>query len=584
MKVIKRKTSMRFLFLLLALVFLGRPDILPGALAARLLSSTIFKTIPAVIMGNAQPRSTVQVNVTGPRAVAPAQTQVATNGFFRLEVGPFPAAGRYTLHLLAAKEEMSLALTVIEDTTSSAQGSSLGQAIEGALTATNQTLDSVDSALGGVPGNNSAISQTRSGIAESRPSFAEAGRSLQNIAAANAGLRESLRQDPNTDPEALRRLDDFSNTFENTIREQSRQLLELGREAAKERETACLAVAAALPALEATETLWKQMEEGVREYFRDYLRLVGPAEVTYPGAWEGGMIDGQPTSGIRPPSPDSRPLARDASGRPSTPQPTLPPSSAYLALNDYYYYHDSHGPANDPWPMQRVVNQRRQIMLEEYLASYCMFFKGTMSGHTHVEALEATKPFYALDNDWDGNVTLTMPKPINANDIIPLRGSLSGMARNFKATNLLRTLYTGRPGSVRYLTGQPSAARSGRAVFTVPLEGTVQGRRMSIKVVRGGVDYGNSIVARLQAIVTPLASPVPLVQTYDVPFQGGWWQVSRAIGPDSSTTWDIIVENNTYKVDWQFARDLSSPGALGHFTIKAELCSGCESTRPTFIR
>jgi hypothetical protein len=77
---------------------------------------------------------------------------------------------------------------------------------------------------------------------------------------------------------------------------------------------------------------------------------------------------------------------------------------------------------------------------------------------------------------------------------------------------------------------------------------------------------------------------VPLVQTFDVPFQGGWWQVSRAIGPDSSTTWDIIVENNTYKVDWQFTRDLSSPGALGHFTIKAELCSGCERTRPTFIR
>jgi len=577
------KTTVRFLALLLALAFLGRPDFLRGALAARLLSPTVFRTIPAVILGNATPRSTVHVAVTGPRTIAPAQSQAGSNGFFRLEVGPFPAAGRYTLHLLADKEAMSLTVTVIEDANSASQGGSLGQAFRGALDATNQTLDNVDAALAGISGSNSSLSQARSGIAESRPAYREAERSLEEFASANAGLRDALGRDPDANPEAMSRLDNFNSTLESSIREQSRQLLELGREAAKERETACLAIAAAMPALDATKTLWYQMIEGVHEYYKDYMRLVGPAEIRSPQAWDGWLIDGQPMFRLRP--QDNPIQARDASGLPSTPQPTLPPWQAYFALQDYYYYYgNSHGPVSDPWPQDRVNAQRRQIMLEEYLTSYCMSFKGTMSGHTHVEALEATKPFYALDNDWEGNVTLTLPKPINANDIVPFRGSLSGLAKNFKATNLLRTLYTGRPGSVRYLTGQPSAARSGRALFTISLEGTVQGRRMTIKVLRGGVDYGNNVIARLQAIVTPLASPVPLVQTFDVPFQGGWWQVSRAIGPESSTTVEMFVENKAYKVDWQFTRDLTSPGALGHFTIKIELCSGCEQPRTLFIR
>ena len=76
------------------------------------------------------------------------------------------------------------------------------------------------------------------------------------------------------------------------------------------------------------------------------------------------------------------------------------------------------------------------------------------------------------------------------------------------------------------------------------------------------------------AIAIPLASPIPIVQTYEVPFQGGRWQLMRARRASGTTIQPIVTSATTRVVDATYPSDLPAPGARGHSTIRMHLCGG----------
>ncbi len=75
-----------------------------------------------------------------------------------------------------------------------------------------------------------------------------------------------------------------------------------------------------------------------------------------------------------------------------------------------------------------------------------------------------------------------------------------------------------------------------------------------------------------------MASPVPLVQSYDVVFQGGNWQLSRAVGPSGTPErpFTMTIGGDKRIVQQRYPRSLATAGARGRFTIDIRLCSGCD--------
>jgi hypothetical protein len=229
-----------------------------------------------------------------------------------------------------------------------------------------------------------------------------------------------------------------------------------------------------------------------------------------------------------------------------------------------------------PWGAAKAaIDDAVDIAIEAYSSTYCLSFKGKISGHTHVEALDNGRPMYGLDNDWEGDAQIMCAKP-SGKDPVSFRGMLTGSAKNFKVVNGLRSLYEGKPGNFQYLTAGPSAAQKLGAIFVVPLEGTVAGGKMAIKGKKGGVDFDGRVIAKLAVVIIPSGSPVPIVQKYDTPFQPGWWHLTRALGEGGMTTLDITMDGEKRVVKKEWTRQLSSAGARADFSIKVDLCAGCE--------
>ena len=213
-----------------------------------------------------------------------------------------------------------------------------------------------------------------------------------------------------------------------------------------------------------------------------------------------------------------------------------------------------------------------------YASRQCVKYTGKMSGSTHVEALEKGQAFYGLRNNWTARVELAAASTVQPGQDAPIRGVIRGEAQDFKVQNLLSTLYGGRPAKqILYLQTDPPAEQQSGALFVAAVEGSIRGNQMTLKIRPGGVDYAGRVTGKIAAVVIPMASPVPLVQTYDLPFQGGNWQLMRALGPDGTTErpWTITVSGDKRLVEASYPRTLSAAGARGNFTFKVKLCHGC---------
>ena len=133
--------------------------------------------------------------------------------------------------------------------------------------------------------------------------------------------------------------------------------------------------------------------------------------------------------------------------------------------------------------------------------------------------------------------------------------------------------------SIEYLTSDPTPDQIESATFVAVITGSIRGNQMSLKVQPAGVDYSGRVTGKLAAVVIPMASPVPLVQTFDVVFQGGVWQLTRAIGPSGATERPLTITSGGGKrlVQADIPRQLSTAGARGAFTTRIQLCAGCGS-------
>ena len=216
-----------------------------------------------------------------------------------------------------------------------------------------------------------------------------------------------------------------------------------------------------------------------------------------------------------------------------------------------------------------------------FTSHQCEKYTGDWSGTTRVEALDKGQAFYQLHNDWSAHVELAASRSlVTSGAEAPVRGTLTGRGTNFKVVNQLRVLYAGRPAkSIEYLTSDPTPDQIESATFVAVITGSIRGNQMSLKVQPAGVDYSGRVTGKLAAVVIPMASPVPLVQTFDVVFQGGVWQLTRAIGPSGATERPLTITSGGGKrlVQADIPRQLSTAGARGAFTTRIQLCAGCGS-------
>ena len=532
------------------------------------------------VSGSADAGKIILVTPKGPLPPAPKETTAEVNRAFSVEIGPFEQSGNYTLTVTArsprgSDKEEAVVFVAVSDPPPEMDDSFLtgwGRALENAADASDQALDEIESGLDAIPGNDPNIKKAKEDIATARNKIPEIRRGIHNFNRAERLFEQTLEREPNLDRGAMGEYQQSLAEAERSLRQQSEQLIALGRQASGGQTDACVGVAIASQALGAQKAVLEIMQSGIRDYLADLT----------PDA----MID----AGESLPSWVSQVRDRFLKGAKSV----FEGSAAEQVLNRGPVQPESKFPISrwalcrslfgvaqgfvegGPWEAAKTaLEDAVDFALDAYTDAYCLSFVGKMSGHTHVEAFDNGRPMYGLDNDWEGTVRISGAKPEGTNPVA-FRGILTGRAKNFVVANFLRSLYAGRPGNFQFLTGKPTATQRLGAVFAVMLEGTLSGGKMALKARKGGIDYDGRVIAKLAVVVIPTGSPVPMVQKYDTPYQPGWWQVTRALGEGGMTTLAITMDGEKRSVKKEWTRELSNAGAKGTFKIKVDICGGCE--------
>jgi len=551
-----------------------------GSLLAYVESGTILTGENAQVTGSADAGKKIVVTSTGPKPPRAVETTAAVNRAFSVEVGPFEQSGNYTLIVTAqrsggADKERTVVYVEVIDPPPDAEESfetAYGQALEAAVDASDQALAEIQSGLDAIPGNDPNLRKAREDVGRVREKIPELRRGFRQFARADAIFEQTLLREPNLDKEAMGEFQQFMSSTGQSLREQSEQLLALGREASGGQTDACVGVALAGQALQAEKAVLEIMQSGLRDYLVDWTQTAGVDAAESLPSWIPRIRDRflKGMSSIFEGSPEEQVLKRGAA-RPESGSVVSRWTICRSLLEVGKGFLEG-----GPWEAAKVaIEDAVDIALDAYTDTYCLSFVGKISGHTHVEALDNGRPMYGLDNDWEGTARITGAKPEGTNPAA-FRGILTGRAENFLVANFLRSLYAGKPGNFQFLTGKPTTTQRLGAVFAVPLEGTLSGGRMALKARKGGIDFDGRVIAKLAVVVVPTGSSVPLVQKYDTPFQPGWWQVTRALGEGGMTTLEITMDGDRRAVKKEWTRNLTNAGARGTFKIKVDLCGGCD--------
>lgn len=482
--------------------------------------------------------TTVTVSTTA-GGVAP-QTIVATGQEQRVRLGPFTQHGDYQVTASSGAQRTQAALRVSfpQDSSAPASPSAPGTAYQNAASALGDALNGARTGLSRLPQSQPTIAETKAALDDLQRQLADIRQRAQETDTAFDEVRRQLEKDENASREAKDEFSRLEREINQNLAEQERQVREFGRDAENPPADACAAAMAVVTALQGQRSTMNAMRGGVRDLSAGHGRREAGSTGTNAQAWR--QIKAKIEDLVRT------------------------------------------GQAGSYAEAERSIGQATSSSgLGGFTERQCDKFTGEWSGTTHVEALEKGEAFYGLMNDWRARVEIAAPRadPANPGAERPLRGTLTGHATNFKVINQLRTLYAGRPAQhIEFLTKDPTAEQTGDATFVAAVEGSLHGTQMTLKIRPGGVDYAGRVTGRVAAVVIPMASPVPLVQTYDVMFQGGNWQLSRAIGPSGVTERPLTVTTGGDKrlVREHYPRTLSSQGARGRFTIDIRLCAGCE--------
>jgi len=553
-----------FLGLVLAVVS-ARPGVQAGSITASVDPQTVITGESARVAGYADAGKKVVVTPTGPKPPRAAQATAAVNRAFSVEIGPFEAAGAYALVITAEREgrpekDRTVVFVDVIDPPPDAEESfenAYGQALAAAGRALQTTLDQVEQSLAPVPEGEPAMRRAREGMRRLRSSYLEIQQAIIEFNGHYGRLRAALSSEADLRPAVRVDLIQFEASQAALLRQRADSLLELGRSAASPWTDVCLGVAAARMVMDAQKLLLDPIASGLAEF------LAQKAQVhlgTTVAQWLGRAFLNATPSALHPLSAQRERLYSGIKTG----------LDATLGLL-----------TGGPWAAAgKILEGVVDIALDEFSRSHCLVFSGKMSGHTRVEALEGGTPFYRLDNDWEGDVDIMSAKP-SGGEPVRFRGYLRGRGKNFTAVNGLITLFPKAMAQLKELTVNPGRLESLQAVFVAPLEGTIKGDEIVIKVNPGGLDFVDLVKSHMAMVVIPAASPVPIVQKYDIPYQGGNWQVSRAIGENRTTLQKITTEfpgsnQVVRKVKADLTRELSSAGARGSFRMKIDLCSGCE--------
>lgn len=531
---------------------------LQGALGLRLARVEISVGETVVAQVTAAAATSVSVTVTGPATIAPV-TIAGAGAAQPVSLGPFTQPGTYTVTAASGTGGERRQATATLRVTWGGSGEPVMTARVGpAMTsATDALVDAI---------NQSRTSVTRLPAAE--PTIAEAKAAMDVLQAQLADIRwrateaaatidaygALVNQETNATQEAKDGFSRIAREINQVLQQQAQQIAAFGRDAAAAPADPCLAAMTVAAALDGARASATAIQGAIRQFGRE--RGTGAGDGA---AWAQQHV----TAG--------RPLRGEG-----TPQST---AAQWREMKAKIETLVATGQAASFGEAQRAVERATGDRgLGGYASRQCVKYTGEMSGSTHVEALDKGKAFYGQRNNWTARVELAAASTVQPGQEAPIRGVIRGEGRDFKVQNLLSTLYAGRPAKyIEYLQSDPPAEQQSGALFVAAVEGSIRGTQMTLKVRPGGVDYAGRVTGKIAAVVIPMASPVPLVQTYDLPFQGGNWQLMRAIGPDGVTErpWTITVSGDKRLVESSYPRTLSAPGARGSFTFKVKLCHGC---------
>lgn len=543
-------------------------------LQAQVQATLAATNIPAGTTATLTVRGTagaaVVVTPTGPAVVAPARATVSATGTVNITVGPFAQPGDYSLTVVAGTARTTAMLHVDwprgSGPATAIRPGALGAAVMNALQATEQVIDQIDSAFGQMPGNADGVPQGRQAATRLR----EATRQLQPAAtafrdAANQ-LEQAIAAEPNADAAVVEQVASFSNQTEQALRDQAAQLLALGREASGPQADACVRAEVVALVVQAQQTLTSLIRSGMLAYLAEQAQGAAPDIARAAPDWaRAHFTAGRPlaSAGAAPPTPLSdRTVAPQAD--PTWDRVKTAITYARTAVT------------SGPWGVAtQLADDIVSGAISAFERSQCVVWTGEINGTTHVEALDNGRAFYGLDNGYSARIRLAGARPTSAAAVSAMRGMIYGRGKDFKVNNQLQTLYAGRPATlIQYLTTQPNALMTASAIFAMAIEGSAQGNQMALKIRDGKVDYDGRVHGKMAAVVIPMASPVPIVQTYEIPFLGGHWQLMRALGASGTTVQPITTSGNKRIIDVAYPRELSAPGARGQFTIKIKMCAG----------
>lgn len=541
-----------------------------AALQATLATTSITAGSNATVHVRAAAGAAVTVTASGAGQVRPASATVPAAGTLAVQIGPFAQPGEYGISVVAGTDRASATLRVEwprgSGPAAPVRPGALGAAVVSAIQASQQALDAAGAGLGQMPAD-PGIGQARQDVQRLRGTMTDLQRQAEGFRDAVNQVEQALGREPNADPAVVDQFNRFAADTERALKDQADQLIALGREASGPQADACIRAEVVATTLQAQEALTSIISSGMTEYLADLARDQAPEFARDAATWARSRFTG------------GRPLASDGPAVPlsnSTAAPRAGGGDAQWEGAKTALTYVRAGLSGGAWGIaQQLVSDAVSGGINAFTERQCLTWSGDMSGSTHVEALEKGQPFYGLQNTWQARVRLSGARPATAGSAVAMRGMIFGRAKEFKVVNKLQTLYGGRPAAlIQYLTTQPNAVQTSTAIFAVSIEGTAQGNQLALKVRDGKVDYAGRVQGKMAAIVIPLASPIPIVQTYEVPFQGGHWQLMRALGASGTTVQPIVTSATKRVVDASYPRDLSATGARGHFTIRMHLCGG----------
>lgn len=531
--------------------------VIAQTLTARAETNTVAAGQSITVIVNAPAGASVRAVATGPMPLPTPGTSVGTGRETRMTIGPFAQAGDYVITVTAGTETRRVNMRVgfpAEPPTGPAGNA--GQAYLGAASALLDAMNGIRTGLSRLPQGNPTVEQTKREMDDLQRELEGIRARATETASTLDGYGNLLNQETNATRDGVNEFTRLQNEITQNLNEQARQMRELAREAGEAPDDPCVAAMAVQSALRGQSAVAAAMANGARDF--------GVRQRVTPGGdgadWARNTVNG------------GRPLRGEGTSQSSAAQwQAMKPKIDGLVAS---------GAAANYTEAQRLISHAAGADgLGRVGEQQCLMFKGEWSGTTLVEALEKGQAFYGLQNDWSAHVEIAAARSSGTSGDAPVRGTLTGRGTSFKVINQLRTLYAGRPAdAIEYLTSDPTPAQQQSANFVASIEGTIRNNTMTLKIRPGGIDYAGRVTGKMAAVVIPKASPVPLVQTYDVSFQGGLWQLMRALGPNGTTErpLPIVVGGGKRIVQAEFPRSLSTAGARGQFTIKVRLCAGCD--------